>query len=285
MKFAYLPGCTTKGSSREVQDAMLCVADGLGITLVDMPSAACCGGGIIKQANHRLQLTINARNFAMAEKLGLDILTLSASCQGVLHEDLTLLLTDEPLRAEINDILERTSGIRFEGELRVRHILEVLVEDIGLDSISAKVKNPIGFQVAAYYGSSMLRSGANGLDDPFNPSYFEKLIEALGGIPVNYDGRTRSIGSSLGLLAQEKTVMKMVASVLSEAKQEGARLMVSACPKAHFSLDVYQPKAARISGKKINMPVIHLPELVAFSLGYFVNRYAQLRTRIMVIGD
>ena len=79
--------------------------------------------------------------------------------------------------------------------------------------------------------------------------------------------------------------MKMTASVLSEAKQEGARIMATACPLAHFNLDVYQPKAGRISGKDVSMPVIHLPELVSFALGYNVNRYAQLRTRVMVIGD
>ncbi len=79
--------------------------------------------------------------------------------------------------------------------------------------------------------------------------------------------------------------MKMTASVLAEAKQEGAKIMATACPLAHFNLDVYQVKAGRVSGKDTSMPVIHLPELVAFALGYYVTRYAQLRTRVLVIGD
>lgn len=284
MKFAYFPGCVAKGSSREVEDAMRCVVEGLGITLVEMPGAACCGAGVMKQANHRLQLAINARTFAMAEQQGLDVLTPCATCQGNMYEDLALLLSDEPLRAEINEILERTTGMRFEGQLRMRHLLDVMVEDIGLDVIASKVVNPVDFPIAGYYGSPMLRAGANGDDDPHNPSYFEKLIEALGGDAVDYDGRTSSVGFP-GLLSQEKTAMKMTASVLSEAKQEGARIMATACPLAHFNLDVYQPKAGRISGKDVSMPVLHLPELVSFALGYNVNRYAQLRTRVMVIGD
>ncbi|SVD06316.1 uncharacterized protein METZ01_LOCUS359170, partial [marine metagenome] len=117
MKFAYFPGCVAKGSSREVEDAMRSVVDGLGITLVEMPGAACCGAGVMKQGNHRLQLAINARTFAMAEEQGLDVLTPCATCQGNMYEDLALLLEDEPLRSEINDVLERTTGMRFEGNL------------------------------------------------------------------------------------------------------------------------------------------------------------------------
>ncbi len=284
MKFAYFPGCVAKGSSREVEDAMRSVVDGLGITLIEMPGAACCGAGVMKQGNHRLQLAINARTFAMAEEQGLDVLTPCATCQGNMYEDLALLLDDEPLRAEINDVLERTTGMRFEGNLRMRHLLDVMVEDIGLDVIASKVVNPVDFPIAGYYGSPMLRAAANGDDDPHNPVYFEQLIAALGGEAVDYDGRTRSVGFP-GLLSQEKTAMKMTASVLSEAKQEGAKIMATACPLSHFNLDVYQVKAGRATGKDTSMPVIHLPELVAFALGYHVTRYAQLRTRALVIGD
>ena len=284
MKFAYFPGCVAKGSSREVEDAMRCVVEAVVRDLIDMPGAACCGAGVMKQGNHRLQLAINARTFAMAEQQGMDVLTPCATCQGNMYEDLTLLLEDEPLRADINEVLERTCGMRFEGNLRMRHLLDVLVEDIGLDVVASKVVNPVDFPIAGYYGSPMLRASANGDDDPHNPVYFEDLIRALGGDAVDYGGRTASVGFP-GLLSQEKTAMKMTASVLSEAKQEGARVMATACPLAHFNLDVYQVKAGKTTGKDTIMPVIHLPELVAYALGYNVDRYAQLRTRILVIGD
>lgn len=282
--YAYFPGCVAKGSAREIEDAMRSVIGDLGITLVEMPGAACCGAGITKQANHKLQLAINARTFAMAEEKGLDVLTPCASCQGNMYEDLALLLEDEVLRSEINEVLERTCGMRFGGELRMRHLLDVMVEDIGLDVIADKVINPIDFPVAGYYGAPMLQAGANGEDDPYDPRYFEDLIEALGGDSVNYDGRTRSVGFP-ALLTKEKTSMKMTAAVLSEAKQSGARVMASACPLSHFNLDVYQVKAGKVTGKDTGMPVIHLPELVAYALGHHVDRFAQLRTRILVIGD
>jgi succinate dehydrogenase / fumarate reductase cytochrome b subunit len=284
VKFAYFPGCVAKGSAREVEDAMQAVIKGLNIELVEMPGAACCGAGIMKQANHQLQLALNARTFAIAESQGLDVLTPCATCQGNMYEDLKILLDDEVLRGEINDVLERTCGMRFEGNLRMRHLLDVLVEDIGLDVIADKVLNPIDFPVAGYYGAPMLQGGANGDDDSFNPSYFEKLITALGGEAVEYDGRVKSVGFP-ALLHQEKTAMRQTGAVLSEAKQAGARIMASACPLSHFNLDTYQVQASRVSGKDTSMPVIHLPELVAFALGYHVDRFAQLRTRVLVIGN
>ena len=123
----------------------------------------------MKQANHKLQLTLNARTFAQAEAMGLDVLTPCATCQGNMYEDLALLLNDEKLRAEINDVLERTCGMRFEGELRMRHLLQVVVEDVGLDVLRDHVVNPIDFPVAGYYGVPMLQEGAAGDDDPMNP--------------------------------------------------------------------------------------------------------------------
>lgn len=283
-RFAYFPGCVTKGSAREVEDAMRAVVKSLGIELVELPGAACCGAGVLKQANRKLQLALNARTFAMAEEMGLDVLTPCASCQGNMYEDLALLLDDEPLRAEINEVLAKTSGHRFNGELRMRHLLQVLIEDIGLDKIRDHVVNPVDFPIAGYYGAPMLQPGANGKDDPYDPEYLELLITAIGGDPVDYDGRRQSVGFP-GLLAQEKTAMNMTGAVLDEAKRGGARIMVSACPLSHFNLDTYQVKAGKVSGRDTAMPVIHLPELVAYALGHHIDRFAQLRTRVLVIGD
>lgn len=283
-KFAYFPGCVAKGSAREVEDSMRTLVKSLGIELIDMPGASCCGAGIMKQANRKLQLALNARTFAMAEEMSLDVLTPCASCQGNMYEDLATLLGDEPLRGEINEVLAKTSGLQFKGELKMRHLLQVLVEDIGLDTIRQRVVNPVDFPVAGYYGAPMLQPGASGEDDPYDPEYLEQLIDALGGDPVVYDGRRQSVGFP-GLLAQESTAMKMTAAVLEEAKLGGAAIMATACPLSHFNLDTYQVKARKVSGRDTAMPVIHLPELVAFALGHHIERFAQLRTRVLVIGD
>tara|TARA_A100001037_G_scaffold73359_1_gene65658 strand:- start:309 stop:1172 length:864 start_codon:yes stop_codon:yes gene_type:complete len=283
-KYAYFPGCVTLGSAREVQDAMMSLAKILDIELVPLKGAACCGAGIMKQANWELQVALNARTFAQAEAEGLDVLTPCASCQGNMSEDFIRLKEDAGLREKVNQKLESIAGIRFEGEMRMRHILHVLVEDIGLDVISEKVKNPIGFPIAGYYGAPMQQSGSCGDDDVFDPEYFELLIEALGGERVEYDGRTQSVGFP-SLLAEEQSAMHMTAAVISDAKQEGAQILASACPLSHINLDSYQVKAGRVSSSDTDMPVVHLPEIVAYALGAHNDRYAQLRTRVLVMGD
>jgi len=283
-RYAYFPGCVTSGSAREVQDAMDGIARILDIELLPLNGASCCGAGVMKQANAKLQISLNARTFAMAEAEGLDVLTPCASCQGNMVEDFVSLTDDEQLREEVNEQLEKICGLRFEGTMRMRHLLQVLVEDIGLDVLADKLLNPIDFPVAGYYGAPMQQEGACGDDDAYDPQYFEQVIEVLGGAPVEYDGRTQSVGFP-SLLSEEESAMKMTAAVLTEAKREGAKIMATACPLSHLNLDVYQVEAARVSGQDTDLPVIHLPELVAWALGHDKSRLAQLRTRVLVMGD
>jgi heterodisulfide reductase subunit B len=183
----------------------------------------------------------------------------------------------------VNNIVARTSGIEYNGESQSRHLLHFLVEEIGLDKIRDAVVNPLRLNVAAYYGSSMQRSGACGADDPFMPTYMEQLITALGGTPVEYDLKCQSVGAP-SLLTINKPVMRMTAAVLSDAKTSGADLIVSACTISHANLDSYQSKAGKIARKDTTMPILHLAEMVAFALGHYPDRFAQLRTRALVIG-
>ena len=130
----------------------------------------------------------------------------------------------------------------------------------------------------------MQQSGACGDDDVYNPQYFEMLIKSLGGDVVNYDSKTQSVGFP-SLLSEEGSSLKMTAAVLSDAKGQGARIIASACPLSHINLDTYQVKASRASSSDVEMPAIHLPELIAFALGAYKERFAQLRTRVLVMGS
>ena len=249
-----------------------------------MPGASCCGEGVIRQINDDLQLALNARTFALAEKEGLDILTPSATCFGNMWEDLQKLKNQEKVRERINTILLRTTGLEFSGQVNIRHLLHVLVEEVSLEKISSKVVNPLELHMAAFYGPTMLLEGACGTDDPWNPTYLEDLLEALGGVSKYYDERCQSVGCT-SLLSQERTALKMTAEVLNSAKNSGAHVVVSACPFSHINLDSYQIKAGRISKKDTDIPVIHLPEAVAFALGMLTERLAYLRTRVIMIGN
>ncbi len=229
-------------------------------------------------------MTLNARTFAMAEELGLDIITPCAATAGNLHEDLSALKQNPNLLAEVNEVLERTCGRRFSGGVEVHHLLHVIVDEVGLEKLEAAILNPIDFDVAAFYGPNIQQAGACGGDDVHDPDYLEQVIDAIGGKPVQWEGRTQSVGVP-GLLSEEPTVLRQAAAVLHEAKSEGAELIVSACNLSHSVLDIYQGKASRSTGLATNIPVIHLTEMLSFSMGHHNTRLAQLRTRIAVIGD
>lgn len=283
-KFAYHPGNVAHSSAPEVADTMGPLARALGIELVPLAGATSCGAGIVRQANRRLQLTLNARTFAYAEAAGLDILTPCAATAGNLHEDLETLRSDQILLQEVNETLERTCGLTMTGEVKVHHLLHAIVDEIGIEKLEERVRNPIDFAVAGYYGPNIQQAGACGGDDVYDPNYLEQVISALGGTPVRWEARTQSVGVP-GLFSEEPTVLKQAAEALSEAKSEGADLIVSACNLSHAVLDIYQGKAGRNTGLATNIPVIHLCEMLAYALGTHNSRLALLRTRIAVIGD
>ena len=283
-RYAYHPGNVAHSNAIEVADTMPLAAESLGIELVALEGATSCGAGIIRQANRRLQLTLNARTFAMAEALGLEILTPCAATAGNLCEDLDELRRNPDLLADVNRILDSTCDMQFSGGTEVRHLMHVIVEDIGLEKLEEKVVNPLGFKISGYYGPNIQRKGACGSDDVFLPNYLETVIDAVGGTPISLDSRTQSVGVP-SLLSEESTALKQAAGVLSEAVDEGAELLVSICNLSHAVLDVYQIKASRISGLETRIPVIHFTDMLAYSFGHLNKRLAQLRTRVKVIGS
>ena len=135
-RYAYHPGNVAHSNALEVADTMPLAAASLGIELIPLEGATSCGAGIIRQANEHLQIALNARTFALAELMGLDIITPCATTAGTLHEDLTSLRNNPKLMSKINDILHRNCGLTFSGETNVHHLLHVIVDEIGLEKVS-----------------------------------------------------------------------------------------------------------------------------------------------------
>ena len=284
VKFAYYPGNVARAASIEVEDCIQPLCSTLGIELIEIPKATSDGGNIISQASTILQHTLVARNMALAEEKGLDMITTCATSHGIHCDTIDAMNNDISLESKINSTLSQVSGVEFNGESNPKHLLHVLVEEIGLEKIKSLVKNPLELKVAGYYGPNMQKEGASSEDNVFNPQYLEQLISTLGGTPVDYDLKCQSVGAP-SLLTNQSSTLRMTAAVLDDAKENGAQLMVSACTLSHSNLDTYQVKAGRISGKDTSMPVIHLAELVAFALGHHRDRFAQLKTRVIVIGS
>ena len=266
MRIAYYPGCVAQESGKELDLATRYVCRAFGIELVEFPSFSCCGSGFIDEANEVLNIGINARNLAIAERAGLDMLTICSTCQGMLTLA-NLRLKDPTVKTRVDGAL-KPLGIEYQGTVKVKHLLRVLTEDIGLAAIKAKVRRPLaGLKVGAFYGCHLLRPGDEmAWEDGEEPHAFEDLLAVLGASPVDYRGRVMCCGFPIQFV-KEETASRVAGRQILDAKAHGADAMATPCPLCHISLDAYQNKAAKLVQQPLGMPIFHLPQLVGLALG------------------
>ncbi len=266
MRLAYYPGCVAQESGRELDLSTRWVCQKLGIQLAEFPNFSCCGSGFVDEANSILNAAINARNLAIAERAGLDVLTVCSTCTGMLN--LANVRYREPeTRLRVQSALAKI-GVSYSGNTRVTHLLDVLTRDLGVDTVRSKVVRPLkGLKVAAFYGCHLLRP-ANEIasESAEEPHRFEDLISALGATPVFYRGRVMCCGFPI-LFVKEPTANRIAGRQIEDAQVHGAHAMATPCPLCHISLDSFQNKAAAEVGRPLEMPVFHLPQLVGLALG------------------
>ena len=266
MKLAYYPGCVAQESGKELDMATRWVCRHLGIELVEFPKFSCCGSGFIDEANSVLNVALNARNLALAEAAGLDLMTICSTCQGMLT--LANRRLEEPqVKAKVDSVLAPL-GIRYSGRTKVTHLLSILTEQVGADALKKRVVRPLtGLKVGAFYGCHLLRPQAEMRSESAEePHSFEDLISAIGATPVLYRGRVMCCGFPI-LFVKEPTANRIAARQIDDAKAHGADAMATPCPLCHISLDTYQNKAAQAVHQDLDMPVFHLPQLVGLALG------------------
>ncbi len=267
ISYAYYPGCVAQESGKELDGATKFVAKKLDINLIPMPEASCCGGGVIDGFDKNLKLFINGRTLALAEKEGLDILTICNTCTLTLSEVNEELINNRESLDKANEYLAQI-GLKYSGKVKIKHLLYAIRDDIGFDNLRKKaVRSLKGVNIAPFYGCHILRpSNVVKFDDVENPQGFEELIKALGGEPVSYVRRTKCCGFQT-ILVNEATSTSLAGNAIFEAQEKGADVMVTPCPLCHLSLDTYQTVAARSINKKLSLPITHLPQLIGIALG------------------
>jgi len=267
LKYALYPGCAAKGATPELHQSTMAIIGRLGIEVVELTAASCCGAGVISEADPDVALALNARTFAQAEELGLDVMTICGTCQGVMGAANKRLKTEPGLLERINQVLAR-DGIAYRGTVQVKHLLWIVVREVGLHRLGQQVRIPMqDFRIAPFYGCYILRPSWDlGFDDPENPTSLEKVIKTVGGEPVAYAGRTKCCGFPI-ILEKEAIAVAMAGTNMKEAKDEGADFMVTPCPLCHMSLDIYQDRAGRAVKAQLDLPILHLPQLLGLAMG------------------
>ncbi len=272
MKVAYWPGCVSRGFTPELHGSMEQVAPILGIELVQLDRANCCGAGVISEHSQELADTLNARTFALAQQeiaQGAELMmNICSTCQGAQSECQERLDASADYRADVNQTLA-DEGLEYQGGIVNKNFLWVLVEEIGLDKLKSLVRKPLtNLRVGPFYGCYIVRPTDRLEINREQPRdhYLDWVIETLGGTVIDYAGSHKCCGFPIITMNKEASLAQ-AGRHLGDAVDAEADCLVTPCPLCHLNLDLQQPAAAKQVGRELNMPVLHLPQLVGLALG------------------
>lgn len=268
MKYAFFPGCVSKGACPELYQSVMQVYPKLGIELEEMTTASCTGAGVLQEKDPRLGDILNARTFALAEQQDLPIMTICSTCQGVMSQANHRLRNNPDYLAEINAVLAE-EGLVYKGTTHTRHFVWILLEDLEEEKLRQHITKPLtGLRAAPFYGCYLQRPAEALGFNPYSkrPDALEKVIEILGAEVVDFPGKSRCCGFPI-LTINEPNSLTMVATHTNDAKTHGADIMVTPCPLCHLNLDGMQSKAGKQTNTQIDLPILHLPQLLGLAMG------------------
>jgi heterodisulfide reductase subunit B len=278
-KYAFFLGCIAPLRYPGIEKSTRKVAEALGIELVDLADASCCPApGVIRSFDKKTWLAAAARNLALAEKEGLEIVTICNGCYGSLFDAAYELAEDAELLKSVNEILAEI-GMEYKGTTKVRHFAEVLYNDVGVDAIKEKITKPLDYQVAAFYGCHFLKpSKIKNIDDPENPHILDDLIEATGAKSMPRKKKVLCCGSGGGVKAGFPNVAKAFTQTnLENMKESGAQFIVDVCPFCHLQFDLSQAELG------FNIPVLHLSQLYGIAMGMSADELGLAAHKVPVV--
>ena len=261
-KLAYYPGCPSDATAMEQDMSTKAVFEKLGVELVEVEDWNCCGAAEVDDPE--LVYALNARNLAIAEKEGLDIVTPCSICYYNLERSNIALKADDELRAKVKGI---DSSLDYNGKIKAKHVLDVFVNDIGLEELSSKMSKKLNLKVAPYYGCYIGRPPETAFDDPDDPDSMDKLIGQMGGEIVPFSQmKTLCCGGPL-MMTRSDIAFEMAMKILDTAKTAGADCIALACPLCGMMLDGKQADIEKALHVELDMPVVYITQLLGLALG------------------
>jgi len=256
LKLSYFPGCSLHGTAKEYGLSTSAVCQRLGLELIEIPDWNCCGASSGHSTNYLLAQALAARNLILAEKQGLDLVVSCAACFSRFKK------TDIALKenAELNKKMEEIMGVPYKGGFEIRHLLDVICNTVGWDTIRKKVSNPLkDLRLVPYYGCVIVRPHeVTQFDDEEQPQAMDNLIEAIGAESLPWSDKTECCGASLSLTRVD-IVKKIARDIIEMAKEAGAQAVVTACPLCQANLDMRYGEDG--------LPIFYFTELLGLALG------------------
>ena len=257
MKVSYYPGCSLHATGKEYDQSVKAISRALGIELAEVEDWSCCGATSAHSTNFDLSIALPARNLVAAEKSAMDVMVPCAACFNRFKTAEHHLKADKKLKTKIEDII----GAKYQGGIAIRNPIDIVFNDIGIDTLAKKVTKPlIGLKPVSYYGCLLLRPPeVCEFENYENPFMLDKILGSLGADVRMWSYKTDCCGGSLSISAT-KIVVNMVNKLMSAAREAGANCIVVACPVCMLNLDTR-------ADKDLKLPVFYFSELMALAMG------------------
>ncbi|MCD6263426.1 CoB--CoM heterodisulfide reductase iron-sulfur subunit B family protein [Candidatus Bathyarchaeota archaeon] len=269
MRYGYFPGCYVLSRKLQYDLSARNVMKKLGVEIVEMTDAPCCGPAIVKSVDYSVASALSARILAMTKERGLNTLvTLCPECFSSFIKVNTGFKEDVKFKEEVNHILSSTAGLKYNGDVEPKHILQVVYEDIGLKGLSEHIiKRFNGVKVAVQPGCHFLRASTSYYaDDPEDPRMLDEVVESLGMESVYWPLKLWCCGAPT-LAFDRELSLKLAGRKLRSIKASGADCIVTACPYCHTQLDQYQPMVERRLNEKFGIPTFLFTQILGLCMG------------------
>jgi heterodisulfide reductase subunit B len=264
MKYTYYPGCSLHGACGPYDSSLKRVMTLLGHELEELDDWNCCGATMYMSVRETVALSVSARNLALAEKAGTTLMAPCSACFTTLAKTNRYLRDVPELRQQVNEALAE-ADMSYDLGVKVRHPLDIIVNDIGLDSVLRRAKRRLdGLKIAPYYGCQIVRPEP-GFDDRDWPTNMDDLFSALGAEIVYFPDRVRCCGGML-MTTYPDIGKELTHNVLDTAVRNGANLVITTCPLCQINLEAYQENGKSGDGNK-EIPVLFFTQLLGLALG------------------
>lgn len=263
--YRYYPGCSLKTTASSYEESLLAVATAIGIEMRELDDWNCCGATAYFSIREIVTHAISARNLAIAEKEGADIVAPCNACYMGLNKSNQSIQEFPDVKRRVDDALA-AAGLEYNGTVRVRHLLEVFLNDVGTDRLKSLVKKPLeGLKVAGYTGCQMVRP-LEGFDDMEVPKTLDLLASAMGATPVKFQMAARCCGGS-HMLTDDEMALRMCRAILLCARENQADVIVTTCPLCQLNLDAFQGRVNSMFGTDFDIPILFFTQLMGVAMG------------------
>ncbi|MFQ6035714.1 MAG: CoB--CoM heterodisulfide reductase iron-sulfur subunit B family protein [Sedimentisphaerales bacterium] len=263
MKYAYYPGCSLHATALDYNESTLAVAEVLGVELVEVPSWSCCGSTPAHCTDELLATALPIKNILAAKSVAEQVLVCCSACFSRFKFAQRNIRQKNDLRTKIAEMMP----VEQADSVKVRHLIEVLTQDVGVEKIAEAKQRDLGLKVACYYGCLLTRPPKiTNLDDPEDPHFMDDLLRAAGMETITWPYKTECCGATFALTRTE-IVLRLAADILQMAKEADADCISVACPLCHANLDMRQGDIAKKLGVRYEIPIFYFTQLLGMAFG------------------